>query len=283
MNTAKAAVNQKTAKRGMANRMNQPEKPLPEDSQKETGKKTLTSQTLVRGLDVIEAISAGINDISDIAKKTGMTYSTTHRIVSVLQQRHYIKREPEHGYTLGRKLLELGFRAYSQVNLTRIAHPILKRLAQETSDTVHLAYAELDSVVYLDKVSGRRPLEISSRIGGSKPLISTGVGKALLLDDSEDVWNTLYDHSAHLLRTAISKAQWLETMRRYAKLGYSYDLGEDELSIRCVAAPVRDGSKKIIAAISLSSTLEYMSPQRMESLAPVVQLAAKQISAELGG
>jgi len=167
--------------------------------------KPSASQTLMRGLDILEAVADGVDDIADLARKTGMTYSTAHRILSALQQRHYIKREQGgSGYRLGWKVLELGYRAYSQVDLTRLAHPILKRLARETSDTVHLAYAETDKVIYLYKLASRRAVEISSRIGGVKPMISTGIGKALILDYSDDELLVIYNRSVHFLRYVIT-------------------------------------------------------------------------------
>lgn len=251
-------------------------------TEKDDAKKALTSQTLLRGLDVIEAVSNQALSISEIAEKTGITYSTAHRIVSVLLQRHYLKHDGAKGHALGRKVLELGFQAFHQTNLTRVAHPFLEQLARDTLDTVHLARIEGDSVIYVDKISGQRSVEISSRIGGRKPLISTGVGKALMLDGSEKEWAELYQRDAPLLREKISLAQWLDLMRGYAQGDYSFDLGEDAPSIRCVAAPVRDGSRKIVAAISVSSMLEYMNNERMQALIPVVKNAAAQISAELG-
>lgn len=244
--------------------------------------KALTSQTLVRGLNVMEALSDGPLSISDIAQKTGITYGTAHRIVSVLLQRNYLKHDRIKGYSLGRKVLELGFLAFHQTPLTRVSHPFLEKLALGTLDTVHLARIEADSVVYLDKIFSQRSVEISSRIGGRKPLIATGVGKALILDWSESEWVALYDRSAHLLRKEITQSQWLALMRGYAQGDYSFDCGEDEQAIRCVAAPVRDGSRKIVAAISVSSTLEYMGPERMQMLIPIVKEVAAQISAELG-
>ncbi|MCM2342627.1 IclR family transcriptional regulator [Rhodoferax sp.] len=249
---------------------------------KENTKKALTSQTLVRGLDVVEAVADGPLSISGIAQKTGITYGTAHRIVSVLLQRHYLKPDGGKGYSLGRKVLELGFMAFHQTGLTRISHPFLDQLARDTLDTVHLARIEGDSVIYLDKISSQRSVEISSRIGGRKPLISTGVGKALILDWSEKEWAELYHRDASLLREKITLAQWLTLLRGYAQGGYSFDLGEDVHAIRCVAAPVRDGSRKIVAAISVSSTLEYMGAERMHALIPVVKDVAAQISAELG-
>ncbi|MBV2179975.1 IclR family transcriptional regulator [Castellaniella sp. MT123] len=246
-------------------------------------RQTTASQTLVRGLEVIEAVSkGGAHDIGVIAERTGMTYSTAHRIVSVLVQRQYLKRVPGKGYQLGRKLLALGFQAYSQVELTPVARPLLERLAAQTSDTVHLACEELGAVFYLDKIASRRPVEISSRVGGMKPLITTGVGKALLLDGSPASWGALYDTDAGQLGLAATREEWLDMMRHYASCGYTYDLGEDEPSIRCVAAPVRDASHAIVAAISVSSTTDYMPPLRMRELVPLVLETARQISAELG-
>ena len=250
--------------------------------EKEEAKKALTSQTLLRGLDVMEAVANQALSISDIAKKTGITYSTAHRIVSVLLQRHYLKPDGAKGYSLGRKVLELGFQAFHQTTLTRVAHPFLEQLARDTLDTVHLARIEDDSVIYLDKVSSQRSVEISSRIGGRKPLISTGVGKSLMLDWSESEWAALYQRSEALFQEKMTLAQWLDMMRAYAQAGYSFDLGEDSQSIRCVAAPVRDGSRKIVAAISVSSMQEYMDSARMRALIPVVKDVAAKISAELG-
>lgn len=250
--------------------------------EKEEAKKALTSQTLLRGLDVMEAVANQALSISDIAKKTGITYSTAHRIVSVLLQRHYLKQDVSKGYSLGRKVLELGFQAFHQTTLTRVAHPFLEQLARDTLDTVHLARIEDDSVIYLDKVSSQRSVEISSRIGGRKHLISTGVGKALMLDWSEDEWADFYQRNHHLLREQVTQAQWLALMQGYARGGYAFDLGEDSQPIRCVAAPVRDGSRKIVAAISVSSMLEYMDSERMQALIPLVKGVAAKISAELG-
>lgn len=267
----------------MVNHVKQTEN-LSDNLEKKTGiAKAASSQTLIRGLDIIEAVSAGAVELADIARMTGITYSTAHRIVSALAQRHYLRRDPILGYKLGRKLLELGFHAYSEVELTRIARPILQDLADQTADTVHLATEEQGWVIYLDKLSSRRALEISSRIGGSKPLISTGVGKALLLDAGEARWALVYDQQHHLWRNPLPKSDWLSLMHEYARAGYAYDNGDDEPFIRCVAAPIYDASRKCVAAISVSSTLEYMDEQRMKSLVPVVCEAARKISIELGG
>jgi transcriptional regulator of acetoin/glycerol metabolism len=71
-------------------------------------------------------------------------------------------------------------------------------------------------------------------------------------------------------------------MRDYARNGYTFDLEENEDRIRCVAAPVRDATGKIKAAISVSSAAHYMDDRRMQSLIEDVRGVADQISRELG-
>ncbi|OFS84295.1 transcriptional regulator [Oligella sp. HMSC05A10] len=254
----------------------------PEQQKQEKRHKAQASQTLLRGLDIIDAVANDFSDLSEIAKVTGMTYSTAHRILSALQQRNYIRRDPEHGYRLGHALLGLGYQAQAQIDLVKLANPLLLELAKKTSDTVHLGMLIQDSIVYLEKISSRRPVEISSRIGGNKPLFSTGIGKALILDQSEEQWLALFDRSSQRLEATYSRNKWLKMMRHYAREGFAFDLGEDEPAIRCVAAPVRDGRNHIIAAVSVSSTVEYMPPWRMQELVSTVQHTALQISTKLG-
>src|SRR5690606_7000068 len=110
------------------------------------------SQTLVRGLEILDAVADGPKTIADIAAATGLTYSTVHRIVSVLQENRYLKAESVREFALGPRLIELGFAAYSRTDLVRVARPLLDALSRETRDTVHLARLDGWEVAYLDKL-----------------------------------------------------------------------------------------------------------------------------------
>lgn len=240
------------------------------------------SQTLVRGLEIIDAAGDGPASISDIAAATGLTYSTVHRIVSVLVERRYLKIADDRTVSLGPRLIELGFAAHARVDLVRQARPRLEALSRSTRDTVHLARLENGEVSYLDKLGGTRAVEISSRIGGRKPVISTGVGKALILDRDDAQLADLYRRDHHLMNHPVPAEDWMAQLRRYRQGGYAFDLGEDEASIRCVAAPVRDAQGRIVAAISVSSTVEHMDAARMAGLIDEVKAVAADLSADLG-
>ena len=241
------------------------------------------SQTLVRGLDVLEAVAAGATNLAALAEALELNRSTTHRLAGTLVGRRYLSFVPRVGYALGPKLLELGFQARAQMSLSRVAREHIESLAAATGDTVHLGVLDGSRAFYLDKISGSRRVEISSRIGERQPLRSTGLGKALILDHSEARWRELYEYENNEERPySLSLATWLRRMNQYAKAGYALDLEENEDRIRCVAAPVRDATNDIVGAISVSSAAQYMDDSRMQVLVEEVRGAARLISLDMG-
>jgi len=246
-------------------------------------KRWLGSQTLVRGLEVLEAVACGVNNLADLAHTVKLNRSTAHRLASTLVEKRYLTFAPRHGYGLGPKALEIGYQARIQLNIPRVAREHLEALAAQTGDTVHLGILDGTRALYLDKIPGRRRIEISSRVGELQPLRSTGLGKALLLDEVDAKLREFYrceNGNGHAYD--VSEASWLKRMHEYAKNGYAFDLEENEDRIRCVAAPVRDATGKIKAAISVSSAAQYMDDKRMQALVADVRRTADQISHELG-
>ncbi len=240
------------------------------------------SQTLLRGLDVIDAVIDGPITLADLAAKLGLTRSTTHRLATALIDRRYLTFVPRLGYHFGPKLLELGFHAQQQTDLVQVARPHLEDLAAATEDTVHLGVLDSERALYLDKIPGRRRVEISSRVGDRQPLTSTGLGKALLLDDDPRHWSKLFEEDRSTGSPPADYAVWEERMRRYVEVGRAFGLEENEDLIRCVAAPTRGVGGQIVAAISVSSAAQYMADDRMQALSDDVRATAVVISRDLG-
>lgn len=250
----------------------------------EESTRTSACQTLYRGLDIISAVSNNIVMLQDICQHIDVSYSTTYRLATALVHEGYLTFETKKGYGLGPKLIQLGFLAYNQLNIPSLARPHIEQLALETGDTVHLAKRDGLNVFYLDKVNGTRAVQISSNIGGYKPVCDTGVGKALLMGQTKEKWIKIYKDSLQLshVSTHYSESEWVALMEKYAKEGFAFDLGEDVNEIRCVAAPIRNANNDIIAAISVSSAIQYMGDERMYDLVPKVKNTALQISKLLG-
>jgi DNA-binding IclR family transcriptional regulator len=238
---------------------------------------------LVRGLEVLDAIAQGVSTLAELATAIGLTRSTTHRLAATLVERRYLDFSRGDGYTLGPKLLELGYVTGRRMDLPRVAREHLESLASSTGDTVHLGMLDGARALYLDKIQGGRRVEISSRIGERQPLRSTGLGKALILDANEKQWREFYDHEARLGNGYdVPLDVWLERMRDYAAQGYAFDLEENEDRIRCVASPIRGVAGAIVGAISVSSAAQYMNDVRMRDVALEVKKAADAISSALG-
>jgi DNA-binding IclR family transcriptional regulator len=247
------------------------------------------AQALFRGLAVIDAVAQGARTLAAIGEAIGCTRSTTHRLVNALVQAGYLRSVVAGQYQLGAKLIELGFKARDQLPLSNLARPHLERLAALTQDTVHLGVREGGDVLYLDKLPGLRGLEMRSRVGLRMPLALTGVGKALMLDLSEAQWQALYEEGLRrrfgqpgLREDFTPWSDYLAQQQAYAAGGYSFDLEENELGIRCVAAPIRDASGAIVAALSVASAIPYMPEARLQELCPDVIACAQAISLDLG-
>lgn len=240
------------------------------------------SQTLLRGLDMLDKVIDGPVKLAELSQRMGLTRSTTHRLANALIDRGFLTFLPRVGYQLGPKLLQLGFLAQSQADIVQIARPIIEDLAAQTEDTVHLGRLDGDFALYLDKIPGRRRVDISSRIGERQPLTSTGLGKALLLDSDAAEWRRVFEADLAAGAPAADYGQWLARMQDYARAGYAFDLEENEDQIRCVSAPIRDASGAIVAAISVSSAAQYMDDARMTALSGEVRATANRISHELG-
>jgi len=253
------------------------------DAQKGNG-----TQTLLRGLALLECVAQGISDVKGIAAHLGTPRSTTHRMLNSLVAEGYLHHVPYGGYSLGFRLIYLGTKAQEQRPLGALARPFLEELAAMTGDTVHLGTQEGNRVFYLDKISGTKGLEMRSRIGNRMPLASTGVGKALMLGLAPEAWQALYNEAVAEKVSAGEPVllspwpQFHDDMLAYRAQGWVMDLEENEIGIRCVGAPIRDVSGTVVAAVSVASAVPYTSRERMLALGPMVRDVAQKISETLG-
>ena len=267
--------------------MNKPAKPLLLPQEKDPQKATGT-QTLLRGLALLECVAQGISDVKGIAAHLGTPRSTTHRMLNSLVAEGYLHHVPYGGYSLGFRLIYLGAKASEQRPLGALARPYLEGLAAQTGDTVHLGTREENRVFYLDKIAGTKGLEMRSRVGHRMPLASTGVGKALMLGLPPEAWKPLYDEAVAEKVKAGEPVllppwqQYLADMQHYRAQGWVLDLEENELGIRCVAAPIRDISGAVVAAVSVASAVPYIPKERLLALGPTVLAVTQHISEKLG-
>ena len=173
-----------------------------------------------------------------------------HRTVPVLVEQRFLKSGDGRDFDLGPRLIELGFAAYSRLDIVRIARPWLEDLSRETRDTVHLAERDGWEVTYLDKLPGAPGGDQLSG-GGLKPIISTGVGKALLLDADEQTLHQFYDRNHALLSpspSSWSRLASFQKFHRHARLSQISQL--HHVPIRKPHAPTAFGLRQRVRSIS---------------------------------
>jgi len=242
-----------------------------------------TAQTVIRALALLEAVAEGVHDLDGLSARVGLTRSTAHRLLTTLVHAGYLRHVPRAGYSLGPKLMELGFRAHAGLHVPSLARPHLERLSDATRETVHLGVLDGTEVVYIDKVPGKRGLQMASYIGARVPAQSTALGKALISTLPREEWLAHFVPGLQRTpRTISDPDRFREEIARVARQGYALDLEENEAGVRCVAVPIRDATGRGVAAVSISSAVVYLSEERIRELAPQVQATARQISRELG-
>lgn len=235
------------------------------------------NQSIEKTIQIVEVMARGKGPmrLQDVAKKCGMPASTVMRMLNTLQVYGYVNQDPctQH-YSLSLRFARLGCLVSEQTNMRDVARPFLAELAQRCQETVCLGCEAEMEVECTDVVDGPDGiLMVSQRVGARAPLHATGAGKLLLLNYSNQKLNEyiavkgLRALTPHTLVTREALVNSLETIR---SRGYALEDEERELGARCVAAPVRDYSGRIVGGISVSGPTTRMSRARLEALAPLV-------------
>jgi DNA-binding IclR family transcriptional regulator len=171
------------------------------------------------------------------------------------------------------------------MDLRRVVHPALERLAQTMGETANLVMMDQGEAVYLDKAESAQSLRFFSRIGHRAPLYCTAVGKVLLAwlppEEQEEVLGRLT--LAPLTRNTITEMDGLRReLQRVAAQGYAVDREECEEGASCLAVPLRDHSGLVVAALGISAPTLRLTEAKREQLTLLLLEEGRVLSQELG-
>jgi len=223
--------------------------------------------------------------ISALAGRLGLAKSTVHRLATTLVEYDILEQNRESGkYRLGLALFELGTLVRRKMDAVSESRQQMSALLEMTGETVQLAVLDHQSVLYIRILESRQQVRMSSTVGSRAPAHCTSVGKALLAFQSPEqvkqiIENGLRRFTANTITDPARLQEELESIR--AK-GYAIDDEESEMGLRCVAAPIRDHTGLVAAAISVSAPVQRMTKKNMQTTVPTVVAAADAISRRLG-
>lgn len=247
------------------------------------GNESRGGQTLIKALSLLDAVAEGCRDLNGVAKRAGVSRSTAHRLLSFLARERYLRRAPGDGYSLGPKLISLGFQAHRELHLPGVARPWLESLAASTTDTVHLAVLDGPDVVYIDKVTGSRGLQMASSIGVRFPAQFTGLGKAIVAALPREEWRAHFFHVPKRTAYSIDTFERLSVdLEQSRARGYALDREENEPGVCCIAAAIRGADARPVAGLSVSGAAMFQTVKRIEQIGPLITRTANRIAAELG-
>jgi IclR family pca regulon transcriptional regulator len=246
---------------------------------------------LARGLSVLEAFdqSQPAMGIADLAKKTGISKSTIYRLVYTLRSLGYIIPDGKNNkYTLGPKVLSLGYAVLSSLELRDISQPYLLRLSRLVKETVNLAVLDEWKLVYVDRIKTQQIININLHVGSRLELYNTAMGRVLAAFRDKE-WIDRYK-KRYLSKIPEAEPYWRDNGAKLFKIlqevrGNDFAINDQELTpgLLSVASPVRNREGEVIGAVNIavSSSLYSLDRLKKELILPLRQ-TTQAISLVLG-
>lgn len=238
-------------------------------------------QSLERGLSVIRAFDGTHAELtlSEVAATTGVTRAAARRFLLTLAELGYVRAEGRY-FSLTARVLELGFAYLSSLSLPEIAEPHLEALVAEVNESSSVSVLDGQDVVYVARVPTSRIMTVVISVGTRFPAYATSMGRVLLagLTDPElEAYLGAVDLAPLTTRTVSSIAALRGEITRARSQGFALVNQELEDGLRAIAAPIRDRTGRIIAALNVSAhasrtSLEVM---RRDLLPPLLKTAAR--------
>jgi IclR family acetate operon transcriptional repressor len=246
-------------------------------------------QSVERAMMLLEVLGEDDegNRLTDLVSRTGLAPSTVHRILTTLEQRHFIQFNPtDRLWHIGRQAFAIGSAFARQRSFVAPALPFLRRLRDQTHETANLGVVEDGEVVLINQVESREIARAINRIGGRVPMPASGMGKAVLASYAqEDVTGVLSRSGLRrFTRNTLTRRTALEAqLEEIRENGYAVDDEEFVTGLRCIAAAVYNYQGESVCAISVSGLPSRIPMERVPALGRLVAETARELTMALGG
>lgn len=245
-------------------------------------------QAVSHALDLLEQFHDDVDElgVTELSKRLKLHKNNVFRLLATLESRGYIEQNRvTENYRLGLKTLELGQIFIKQMGLLRQAKPVLEDLVKKCNETSYVAILKEQHIVYLDVVETDLTVRVVPRVGSRLPAYCTAAGKiqiAYMTDEELDQFLPK-ELKGFTPNTITTREELKKHLHLVAEQGWALDNEELDPGVRCVGAPIRDYTRRIVGAVSISGPSMRFSDERIEKeLIPLVMKAAEDISTKLG-
>ena len=241
-------------------------------------------QSLERGLAVIRAFDEHNVELtlSDVARSTGLTRAAARRFLLTLADLGYVRTDGR-WFSLSPRVLELGYAYLSSLSLPEVAEPHMERLVAEVHESSSVSVLDGEDIVYVARVPTSRIMTVSINVGTRFPAYATSMGRVLLAEHPDlDGYLARVELRALSPRTVTSADALRPELAKVRRQGWALVDQELEEGLRSVAAPIRDRSGTVVAAMNLSAHASRMTIEAARrTLVPPLLATAARIEADL--
>jgi len=246
-------------------------------------------QSLDRAVAILNSFTPERSElgVTEIARLTGLTRSTAHRILTNLESHQLVRQARAGGrYALGPGLLRLAHSARAKGSLEEFARPVMVRLRDETDETVglHIVSGERRRMV-IDQVESRQPIRRTyTNIGEPLPIHQGAPGKVLLAHLPPDLRQRILSEplEAATDQTIVDPELLRKELEAVRERGFATSFAERVDGVFTVAVPVFDHRQSATAALSVTGPSGRLNEERLLEFAPRALLAARDLSAMMG-
>ena len=243
-------------------------------------------QSLDRGLAVIRAFGPERErlSLSEVARATGLTRAAARRFLLTLVRLGYVRSDGRE-FSLRPRVLELGYAYLSGLALPEVAEPHLEELSAKVHESTSISVLDGPNIVYVARVATKRIMTVAISVGTRFPAYAASMGRVLLAGLSEEELGRYLagtSFEAFTEQTVTDPDRLGEIIREVGQQGYSIVDQELEEGLRAIAAPIRDSSGAVTAAINVSAHARRHSREEMlTQLLPALLETARQIEVDL--
>ena len=248
---------------------------------------TAAVQSVDRALSLLELIAETPDGarLSDLARAAGLAPSTTHRLLTALEQKNFVQSDAANAkWRIGRKAHVVGAAWGTARTVLAPAALQLRRLRDATRETANLGIIEDGHVLNIQQAESREIMRAISSPGGRTPIFCSGMGKAIVATwDDEQIDNLMRIYglpraTSNSLTNPHAVRREIEWVRQK---GFAMDDEEYVIGLRCVAAAIHDASGEAVAAVSVSGLAARMTEAKVARCIELVTKTAKQLSGKL--
>lgn len=246
-------------------------------------------RSLTRALSILNALAARPDGMSltELSDATGLPPSTTHRLLTTLEAERFVRPDSHGGlWRVGVASFIVGSAFARSRDVLVLVRPYLRSLMERSGETANLFVESDREAVCIGQIESRHSMRALTGIGGRVLLHSSGAGKVLLAH-MEDARRARLIGDAQLSvitgRTITDPSTLEGVLAKIRADGYGVDDEEHEIGLRCVAAPVFNEFREVIAAISISGPCSRIPDERLAVLGRMAAQAAAEATREFGG